>query len=397
MSSIAEFFRSGSFMPHGMCYLWKPEILWLHVASDSLIAASYFTIPAGLFFLVRRRDDLEFKWLFLLFTSFILLCGLTHVLNVVIVWNPLYGPEGLMKLVTGVVSGITAIALWKLLPTAATIPGPAHYRAINADLSEQVQLRSAAEQRLRDLNETLEAQVQRRTMELEQANRNLEDFAYIASHDLRAPLTSVAQLVSAIEEDLPDQLEETSVDYLAMVKSRVERMQTMLEDILAYSRAGRIDSPPEQVDCNALLSEIATWVAPPAGLSITAATELPTLTIEKSVLEQIFLNLISNAIKHHDRSEGTVSVSYERTPDSHEFTFRDDGPGIPPHYHERITKMFQTLKSRDEVEGSGIGLAIVQKLVHSKGGSLAIRSPLNGRGSAFIVTLPASGGVQHNV
>ncbi|MBO6575683.1 MAG: response regulator [Rhodothermales bacterium] len=155
MEKIAEFFQSGSFMPHGMCYLWKPEILWLHVISDAVIALSYFSIPIALYLFTKRRKDLGFKSVFYLFTAFILLCGATHLFNIYLVWNPLYGPDGLLKAVTGIVSLITAAMLWKLLPDALAIPGPQHYRDQNELLQSEIESRSEAERESRKLSERL--------------------------------------------------------------------------------------------------------------------------------------------------------------------------------------------------------------------------------------------------
>ena len=225
-----------------------------------------------------------------------------------------------MKLATGVVSFFTAVAFWKLLPTAISIPGPAHYRAINEELTEQIARRTTAEQQLRELNATLESRIAERTRELEQANRELEEFAYVASHDLRAPLTSVQQILSVVEDDVGDKLEDETRHFLELAHGRIGRMQTMLEDILAYSRAGRYENPPEAVDCSRLVDEIRDWVSPPPGFTLVEATPLPTITIAKTAIEQIVLNLVSNAIKHHDRDSGTIRIAYELTEDGHRFT-----------------------------------------------------------------------------
>ncbi|MGE3623918.1 MAG: hypothetical protein AB7H77_08620, partial [Bdellovibrionales bacterium] len=117
-ASLAEFFNSESFMPHGHCFFWLPEILWLHVGSDTLIAAAYYSIPTSLLYFVGRRSDIPFKNLFYLFGAFILLCGTTHILTIWVIWHPDYAIEGIVKAATAVVSVITAIISWKIIPKA---------------------------------------------------------------------------------------------------------------------------------------------------------------------------------------------------------------------------------------------------------------------------------------
>ncbi len=389
VGNAKDFFSSDAFMPHGMCYLWRPEILWLHVLSDVLIAVSYFTIPIGIYYFAKRRTDLGFKTIFLLFTAFILLCGITHLVNIVIIWNPLYGPQGLAKLATGIVSAATAFTLWRLIPKALKIPGPQYYKDINDDLTIQIKAREEAEKELQKTNAALESTVQQRTQELEKANANLQEFAYIASHDLRAPLNNVEQLAKFIEEDLDGKVDKDTSDNIDLILQRVSRMKVMLNDILSYAKADDFSSAPEPVDTAEVVEEVTTWIDPPEGFSVSAESNLPVIEIEKSFMEQVLLNLISNAIKHHDRDTGAINVSYKVEGRFHVFSVSDDGPGIPANHHARILKMFQKLKSRDEVEGSGIGLAVVQKLITSKGGELKILSPaLNDRGTTFSFSLP---------
>ncbi|MEM9494716.1 MAG: PAS domain-containing protein [Pseudomonadota bacterium] len=240
---------------------------------------------------------------------------------------------------------------------------------------------------IHDLRETQSA-LEKRTEWLERTNQDLDHFAYIASHDLRAPLRGMENLAEWIEEDLGDDAPEDVSKNLSLLRNRVNRMDKLLSDILAYSRAGKRDADPEPVDCQDLFREIVEWVNPKPGFTVTAETDLPTITITSTLLEQTLLNLISNAVKHHDRDEGKVTVSYHDHCDHHEFVITDDGPGIAQEFHERVFKMFQTLRRRDEVEGSGIGLAIVKKMVESAGGTVAIVSPITDRGTTFKVTFP---------
>ncbi len=232
------------------------------------------------------------------------------------------------------------------------------------------------------------AALQESVDKLETANRELDHFAYIASHDLRAPLRGISNAATWLEEDLSDQLTEESTEHLRLLRSRVDRMERLLSDLLAYSRAGRRESEPAMVDCSLLVEDVIEWVVPPPGFTIRILTPLPTLFIAQTLLEHVFLNLIGNAIKHHDRTEGEVTISYARSDEMHHFIVADDGPGIPERFQEKAFAMFQTLQSRDKKEGSGIGLAIVKKMVASVDGNVELRSPLTDRGTAFHVVLP---------
>jgi PAS domain S-box-containing protein len=161
-----ELLHHASFMPHGMCYLWQPDLLFLHVVSDAFIALAYFTIPFGLLWFVRKRKDLQFNWMFVCFAIFIVACGATHVMEIITVWNPVYYASGTVKAITAAASVPTAILLIKLLPDALRIPSP-------AALEREIEFRERAEQALRQANEQLEARVIERTALLESANREL--------------------------------------------------------------------------------------------------------------------------------------------------------------------------------------------------------------------------------
>ncbi|MEM9386010.1 MAG: ATP-binding protein [Pseudomonadota bacterium] len=241
-------------------------------------------------------------------------------------------------------------------------------------------------------------------LELEHANTELEQFAYIASHDLRAPMRSIDSLAEWIAEDLQGQTPEEATDKLDMLRGRVQRLEALLDDILLYSRVGKMKEAPREVDVGALLREVIAEVAAPEDFTISVAPEMPTLQTAATPLRQIFGNLISNAVKHHDKIAGTIEIAAaDSTNDEVTFSVTDDGPGIDPRYHERVFKMFQTLKSRDVVEGSGLGLSIVQKLVRWQGGRCWIDSQAGRRGTGVHFTWPrhyqtkgASGGTAGN-
>lgn len=253
---------------------------------------------------------------------------------------------------------------------------------------EDISARKAAELALRDLTATLDQRVKERTAELERSNRELDQFAYVASHDLKAPLRAIVNLAGWIAEDAGDQLPPPSQEHLEKLRGRALRMERLLDDLLTYSRVGRRDGVAEEVKTEALIQDTAYLLAPPAGFQVRVERALPALFTPRTPLELVFRNLISNAIKHHHQPEqGFVQITARDLGDFVEFEIRDNGPGIEAQYHERIFGMFQTLRPRDEVEGSGMGLAIAKRAVEYRGGAIQIESAV-GTGTSFRFTWP---------
>ncbi len=220
---------------------------------------------------------------------------------------------------------------------------------------------------------------------LEDRNRELEQFAYVASHDLKAPLRAIANLSEWIEEDLQGQLAAENQHQMVLLRGRVHRMDALINGLLEYSRVGRIKALPEQVSVSVLLEEIIDSLAPPATFTIEIAPNLPSFTTKALLLRQVFANLISNAIKHRDRPDGHITISVQEQGAFYEFAVADDGPGIAPNYHDKIFVIFQTLEARDTKESTGIGLAIVKRIVEAEGGSIWIDSQ-EGSGATFHFT-----------
>ncbi len=232
-----------------------------------------------------------------------------------------------------------------------------------------------------------EDQLRRHAAKLEKSNRELDEFAYVASHDLRSPLQGVKNLASWIKEDNEHLLPEESRRHLDLMHQRLARMERLLDDLLEYSRVGRMHQAVSEVDVGQLLETIVDSLPRPEAMQVVIDRSLPTLLTMRAPLDLVFRNLIQNAIKHHHRAQGRIEITCQEEGDSYLFGVRDDGPGIGVEFHDRIFKMFETLKPRDTVEGSGMGLSIVQKTVETIGGRIYLESS-KGAGAAFYFTWP---------
>ncbi|WP_437650507.1 PAS domain-containing sensor histidine kinase [Sorangium sp. So ce362] len=228
----------------------------------------------------------------------------------------------------------------------------------------------------------------RLTEALQRSNRELDQFAYVTSHDLKAPLRGIANLSQWIEDDEHEHLSEASKRNLELLRNRVQRMDALIDAILDYSRVGRIRVPTEVVAVGPLIEEVVDLLSPPGGFRVEVAGPLPSVVAERTMLQQVFMNLIGNAIKHHrDRESGRAVVSCADAGSHWRFAVADNGPGISPRFHDKVFIIFQTLEARDRSEGTGVGLALVKKIVESSGGAVALDSDV-GRGAAFSFTWP---------
>lgn len=221
--------------------------------------------------------------------------------------------------------------------------------------------------------------------QLQKSNQDLDEFAYIASHDLKAPLNAIKRLVSWIEEDSGDKFDEQSLKHFDMIKNRVSRMNMLLSDLLNYAAIGKDDGLPESINLKVIAENCYQLLDLPA--SFTIHVEDKDLVLPKLPLELILTNLMSNAVKHHDKKQGKIDICCEENHSHYQLTVADDGPGIDALSHKKIFEKFQTLKSRDEVEGSGLGLAMIQKAIGYYNGTISVRSEL-GQGTTFIVNWP---------
>ena len=253
--------------------------------------------------------------------------------------------------------------------------------------------------RLRRTSVELEQRVDERTTELSQANdhlaqhaselarsnKELDEFAYIASHDLKAPLRGIENLANFILEDAGEHMPDESRADMDVMKGRITRMNGLLDDLLAFSRVGRTEGKATDVDTGEIVEDIVGMLEIPEDFTIEAVSEMPTVHTPHAAIHTVFRNLIGNALKHRERDDGRVEISAKDQGDSIEFAVSDDGPGIPTDLHEQAFALFKTLKRRDEVEGSGMGLTLVKKMIETYGGRIELDSD-EGQGATFRFT-----------
>jgi PAS domain S-box-containing protein len=232
----------------------------------------------------------------------------------------------------------------------------------------------------------IESEKDRQRRELERSNSDLEQFAYIASHDLKAPLCAINNLAEWIREDIGISASEETIQHLDLLHGRVTRLQMLLDGLLAYSRVDRVSSPVEDVNIPNMVRDIAITLAPPPGFIVTCVGPMHPIRTRAAPIREVLENLIVNGLKHHDRKAGCITVTMRQLEGVREVRVTDDGPGIPRRFHARIFVIFQTLESRDDTETSGIGLATVKRLVNGHGGRVWVESDPPVRGSSIVFT-----------
>ena len=383
-------------MPHGHCFLWYPTVLWLHVISDAFTALAYYSLPVALFYFARKRPDMPFRHVLILFGLFISLCGTTHLMDIWVLWHPDYGVEGLIKAATAIVSMLTAIIVWRAMPQIITAPSPQQLERMNAQLKNtyleieaQVALRTAE---LAEAN----ARLQELTIAAEKANQAKSEFLANMSHEIRTPMNAVVGLTGILGMT---KLDEKQKKYVETLQLSAESLLSLINNLLDISK---IESDVLKLDCTTFdfertLHEVLTILAVKAkdkGIALRLDfddTLKGDFIGDESKLRQVLMNLVSNAIKFTE--QGTVSVDATRTRvgSQHQtvLTVRDTGIGIPADKQQSIFGKFSQADTSitRRYGGTGLGLAITKKLVELMGGTITLTS-IPGNGSVFTVTLP---------
>jgi two-component sensor histidine kinase len=378
LGHLGEMLTSDEFMPHGMCFLWRPDLLWLHAVSDALIALSYYSIPVALLYFVLRRRDLAFPGVFMLFGAFILACGTTHLMAIWTLWRPDYWTDGGIKLVTAALSLLTALLLWRVMPAALALPSRDQLEAANLALAGQVEERARNEEQVRRLNLELERRVAERTADLEATNAQLR--ALVAEKDVlldevRHRVRNNLQVVQGLLSLQARGAEPAARLPLTETLERVRAMGRVQDQLYHSAEAGSFsvdrlvrDMCQDLGHAYAATGQVSCRVEVGAPLSLPLDVGTP--------LALIVNKAVSNAYKHAfpgDR-RGEIVVSLQPLPDGGRLEVRDDGVGLA---HDHASRARQLL-----------GMRLVKLLAAQMNAAAAWRSD---GGTTFSLELPRSG------
>lgn len=242
---------------------------------------------------------------------------------------------------------------------------------------------------VRDISARKRAEEQQALLvrDLESANEELKSFAYVVSHDLKAPLRAIGSLADWLSTDYADKFDAEGTEHMRLLVSRVRRMDSLINGILQYSQVGRVKETALPVDLDSRVREVIDLLAPPPNITVTIENHLPTVVTEPTRIQQVFQNLLSNAIKYMDKPAGKIHLGCVAEGSDWKFSVADNGRGIEKRHFARIFQLFQTLTPRDKVESTGVGLSLVKKIVEMYGGRIWVESRM-GEGSTFFFTLP---------
>ena len=367
MNEIADFFQNlfdtSSWPPRWNCGYWSNFHGWLYIISELIIWVAYFLIPLIILnYLLKKKATLKFNRAYVYFAAFILLCGATHFFDAMMFWVPMYRLNALVRLATGLVSLATVYHLFKILPDAFR-------QRTNLELENEIQKRIEAERKL------------------EEANQSLEAFAYVASHDLQEPLRKITTYSSLLKERYIQGFDSRSQDLAGKIESAAGRMQRMVQDVLTLSSISE-----ETAFSNVNLTEAIHYALDDLEVKIRERDaivnlgELPEVWGNPGQLSQLFLNLIGNALKF-SKERPVIMIKAEVAAGNAFIHVQDNGIGMDNENLSKIFEAFQRLHSRSEYEGSGIGLAIVKKIIDVHKGTITVKSK-PGEGTVFTIGLP---------
>jgi signal transduction histidine kinase len=397
---------SGSdFMPHGMCYLWRPDILGLHVIADALITLAYFSIPFTLLYFVRRRKDLQFNWMFVCFAVFIVACGATHFMEIVTIWKPLYWVSGVVKAVTALASVPTAILLARMIPAALRLPSPAALQSANQSLELEIAERKRAEAEIRRVNDVLESRVAERTRELAVAYESLRRSQEENMRHER--LRSLGRMASGIAHDINNALTPATLyaqllldhqvlssearNDLIVIQQAIDDVSHTVTRIKDFYRGPDANTPRGPIEVGCLLEQVieltrARWADLPRQHRIVVEVRnehsSPILGVQAEVRDAL-ANLVLNAIDAMPEG-GTLTLRSRGSYRHVTLEICDTGVGMSEEVRARCLDPFFTTKGK---HGTGLGLAMVYGMAARHGAALEIDSE-PGAGTVIRLVFP---------
>ena len=384
LSWVRDLLETDTLSPHGICLLWRPELIWTHVISDALIASAYLSIPLALALVVSKRGDIAFGWVFWCFVTFILACGTTHVLSIITLWVPVYGLEALVKIVTAVASVATAIALWPLLPRVLALPSPRQLRNVNEVLVTRVAERDQAIQALQKATDE-----RLRTEDMLRQSQKMEAIGQLTggvAHDFNNLMNVVLANLERVERQLSE--ESPHLRHVRDAIAGAGRAVSITHQLLAFARQQPLR--PTEVDANALLSNLSGLLHGAVGrvhLGMALEPGLWPVRADPNQLENAILNL---AVNSRDAMEESASRRFDiatrnimaSAPDRDEglnpnqdyvlIEVADTGVGMAEEIVQRAFEPFFTTKPVGQ--GTGLGLSQVFGFVKQSGGHALIRS-----------------------
>jgi signal transduction histidine kinase len=395
-SALERLLDSSMFSPHGICLLWEPELIWLHVTSDAVIAAAYFSIPFALAIIVSKRRDFQFGWVGWSFAAFIMACGLTHIFSIITLWVPIYGLEGIVKAITSIASIVTAAILWPLIPKIIAIPSSAQLHQAYQALEQEGEQRRGAETLLQRFRETEATETQiRQAQKMEAVGQLTGGIA----HDFNNILTVITGTIEILGEAVADRPHLAGIARL--IEDAASRGAALTQHLLAFARKQPLQ--PTSVDINLLIVETVKLLKPAIGelvsIEFVPGDDVAPALVDSSQLATALLNLALNARDampnggqlrietanvelHDDRIQaydGPAAGQYVM------ISISDTGHGIAA---DDLNKVFEPFYTTKEVgKGTGLGLSMVYGFVKQSNGHITIQSE-QGYGTSILICIP---------
>lgn len=368
-------FGPDTLVPQGYCLLWRPELVMLHSVAGVVYGVTCAIIAAGVWSYARRRADLEFARLYRLLACVVLLCGCTALVDVVMIWYPLYGAQGVLKAIAAAAGVICAYRLWQALPAALAVPTLRSLRETNRDLT-----RSIAEH---------ETKLEACQSELTASHREMDAVAHAIAHDLRRPLTAIGASVALLAEGHAARLDAPGREALDQIRAASARTGSLIDDLLHMSRLTRVPLRITQVDLSELAAEIVKELrlAEPGRRVTVMLAKDAVIDCDRELMRIALGNLLKNAWKFTAKQENPkIEFGYQRRGAKTMFYVRDNGVGFNMEDAGKLFLPFQRLHEAAEFSGNGVGLAVVARIIHRHGGDIKAEASL-GKGTSITFSI----------